>query len=105
MRKINFITESISLFNWKFLIKREIDIKKINKIIYSLKSKQIVLIVENEFDYNISYKNRDNFIIDIFTSRKEKGLEFIGFLFEKQFELFEYTLHNSERKKGIIKTI
>lgn len=57
IRKPNIINESISFFKKSFLVKRQIELHRINIVVYSTKSWEMVLLVDNEYDYNLYFTN------------------------------------------------
>lgn len=95
IRKPNIINESISFFKKSFLVKRQIELHRINIVVYSTKSWEMVLLVDNEYDYNLYFTNWDNFIIDLYKARETLNLKSLKFIFTKQLQLGTYTTHNS----------
>lgn len=105
VRDENFFTSIFSGFGGGGRIRRRIDITKIKSLVYARLGNEFVLHVPDEFDWRIIDTQKDQIIDYILYALNLCGVPEIQTYFSPDVELHKCTLHQSEKKKGITKTL
>lgn len=102
LRSEGVLTSVTSLFNSNYLVKRKIDIKLIQAIVYAKLGNEFVLNIPTEFDYRFASERKDEMVKYILYALNSNGVREVKFYFTNELELHDFTTHNSQKKKGIV---
>src|SRR3990167_6039259 len=96
------LTSVTSLFNSNYMVKRKIDMKLIQAIVYAKLGNEFVLNIPTEFDYRFASERKDEIVKYILYALSSNGIREVKFYFTNELELHDFTTHNSQKKKGIV---
>lgn len=97
------ITNALSFFSSAFPIKRKIPLEKIKAVTYAFPSAEFVIHVPTEFDLRYSSDHRDEVLRALLDNLEKLGIHSLPFYFKDEVELANYTTHQSEKKRGLIR--
>lgn len=102
LRSEGMLTSVTSLFNSNYMVKRKIDMKLIQAIVYAKLGNEFVLNIPTEFDYRFASERKDEIVKYILYALSSNGIREVKFYFTNELELHDFTTHNSQKKKGIV---